>query len=117
MPVPAFISAPMPSKIWSISVDLKRSVPLKSRCSRKWEIPACSGVSSREPTRTQKPSATERTDGIRSVTTRSPESSSVTRVRSSVVGSGRVVGPTATARRAVVASAAAAAAVPVAAAA
>ena len=39
---PAFISAPMPSKISSISVELKRSVPLNSRCSRKCETPACS---------------------------------------------------------------------------
>ena len=42
MPVPAFTSAPMPSKIWSISDELKRSVPLNSRCSRKCEMPACS---------------------------------------------------------------------------
>src|SRR3954447_25958569 len=77
LPVPALISAPSPSKIWSISVELKRAVPLNSRCSRKCEIPACSTVSLRDPTRIQKPSATERTEGSSSVTTRTPEPSSV----------------------------------------
>src|SRR5438552_399201 len=67
----------MPSKIWSISVELKRSVPLNSRCSRKCETPASATVSSREPVRIQKPRATERTVSIRSETTRSPDSSSV----------------------------------------
>src|SRR5712691_754519 len=42
----------------------------------KWEIPALASVSSREPAPIQKPSATERTLGIRSEMTRSPESSS-----------------------------------------
>ncbi len=37
-------------------------------------MPACSSPSSREPTRTQNPSAIERTEGIASVTTRTPES-------------------------------------------
>ena len=37
--------------------------------------PACSFASSREPTRTHMPSATDLTDGTRSVTTRMPESS------------------------------------------
>src|SRR5947209_9605721 len=69
----------MPSKIWSISTELKRSVPLKSRCSRKCEMPACAGVSFREPTPIQNPSAIERTPGTTSVTTRMPESSSDTR--------------------------------------
>ena len=40
-------------------------------------MPASESDSSREPTRTHSPSATERTDGTRSVTTRMPESSSV----------------------------------------
>ena len=52
-------------------------VPLNSMCSRKCEMPACSSPSSREPTRTHRPSAIDRTDGTRSVTTRMPESSSV----------------------------------------
>src|SRR5205823_1748347 len=66
----------------SISTELKRSVPLNSRCSRKCEIPACSGASLRDPTPTQKPSAIERTPGTTSVTTRTPESSSDTRCAS-----------------------------------
>ena len=74
MPVPAFTSAPIASKASSISSELKRSVPLKSRCSRKCEIPACSFPSSRDPARIQKPSAIERTEGIASVATLTPES-------------------------------------------
>ena len=77
LPVPALISAPIPSKIWSISIELKRFVPLKSRCSRKCETPACAGVSLRDPVPTQIPRAIERTEGIASVITRTPESSSV----------------------------------------
>ena len=42
-------------------------MPLKSRCSRKCESPASAGLSSREPVRTQRPRATERTEGIASV--------------------------------------------------
>ena len=42
----------------------------------KCETPALASVSSREPAPIQKPSATERTLGIRSEMTRSPESSS-----------------------------------------
>src|SRR5262245_1328876 len=52
-------------------------VPLKSRCSRKWLEPLIAGGSSREPASTQKPRETERTLGIRSVTTRRPEENSV----------------------------------------
>ena len=40
-------------------------------------MPACSWPSSREPARIQNPSAIERTEGIASVTTRTPESSVV----------------------------------------
>jgi hypothetical protein len=43
----------------------------------KCETPAFEGVSSREPAPIQKPSATDRTLGIRSVITRWPESSSL----------------------------------------
>ena len=60
--------------------DLLRGVervPLKSRCSRKCVTPALEGVSSRDPAPIQKPSATERTLGMRSVITRWPESSSL----------------------------------------
>src|SRR5437764_11642410 len=67
----------MPSKIWSISTELKRFVPLNSRCSRKWETPAWAGASFLEPVPMNIPSAIERTDGTASVTTRTPESSSV----------------------------------------
>src|SRR5437763_8138915 len=91
LPVPALISAPMPSKIWSISVELKRFVPLNSRCSRKCETPASSTVSSREPVRTQKPRAMERTVSIRSDTTRRPEPSSVTWGRSGVTRSSAAI--------------------------
>src|SRR5947209_12562294 len=45
-------------------------------CSMKCETPAFASVSSREPAPIQNPSATERTPGRRSETTRSPESSS-----------------------------------------
>src|SRR4029078_7890724 len=50
--------------------------PLKRRCSMKCDAPALASVSSREPAPIQKPIATERTLGIRSEITRSPESSS-----------------------------------------
>src|ERR1700722_6344083 len=46
-------------------------------CSSRCEIPAWSSCSSTEPVAIQKPSATERTLGMRSVTTRTPESSVV----------------------------------------
>src|SRR5215211_5368523 len=82
LPVPALTSAPIASNASSISRELKRSVPLKSRCSKKCEIPAWPSSSSREPARTQNPSAIERTEGIASVTTRAPESRVVSRAAS-----------------------------------
>ena len=75
--VAALVAAPMPSKSSEISIAEWRSVPLNSRCSRKCETPACAGASSREPVRTQRPSATERTEGTTSVITRRPPLSSV----------------------------------------
>ncbi len=75
--VPALTSAPIASKIWSISVEPKRSVPRNSMCSSRCEMPACSSVSAAEPVAMKKPSATERTLGTRSVATRTPESSVV----------------------------------------
>ena len=42
-------------------------------------MPACSSRSSEEPVPIQKPSATERTAGMRSLTTRTPDSSVVMR--------------------------------------
>ena len=75
--VAALVAAPMPSNSSEISIAEWRSVPLNSRCSRKCETPACAGGSSREPVRTHRPSATERTDGTASVITRRPPGSSV----------------------------------------
>src|SRR5918993_3265244 len=66
----------MASKTSAISCALYFSVPLKSRCSMKWETPARSWRSSLDPAPIQNPSATERTCVSRSVTTRWPESSS-----------------------------------------
>src|SRR5215216_6692653 len=77
--VPALSSAPIASNSWSISAEAKRSVPRKSRCSRKCDSPASSGVSPREPVATKKPRAADRTELMCSVATRSPESSSVMR--------------------------------------
>ena len=57
-------------------------LPLKSRCSRKCEIPACASVSSRDPVPTQKPTHAERTSTMRSVTSCTPAGS----VEISVVG-------------------------------
>ena len=60
-----------------MSWALRVFVPLNSRCSKKWLEPLIAGASSREPARTQTPSDTERTPGIRSVTTRRPDVYSV----------------------------------------
>src|SRR5262249_36615313 len=48
------------------------AVPLKTRCSMRCEMPPRSSGSAREPVSTQMPTATERTWGMASVTTRSP---------------------------------------------
>ncbi len=77
MPVAALTEAPSPSKRSEISIAEYRSVPLNSRCSRKCETPAWAGVSLRDPVRTHNPSATDRTEGTSSVTTRTPEPNSV----------------------------------------
>src|SRR5450759_2889545 len=63
----------------AISSASRRRVPLNNRCSRKCEDPARLGVSSREPTPTQTPNATDRTVGIASVITRSPPGRTVRR--------------------------------------
>src|SRR5947208_11426153 len=60
-----------------MSRALRVGVPLNTRCSRKWDEPAICGGSSREPAATQMPRVTDRTPGMRSVTTRSPDSNSV----------------------------------------
>src|SRR5829696_8611167 len=69
----------MPSNSWSISADANRSVPRNSMCSRKCDRPASSTCSPRDPAPMKKPRATDRTEGMCSVTTRSPESSVVSR--------------------------------------
>src|ERR1700733_9445558 len=81
LPVPAFSSAPMPSKIWSISSDWYFSEPLNSRCSRRCDRPASSSDSERDPVPIQNPSDTDRTEGIASVTILTPESSVVSLCR------------------------------------
>src|SRR5829696_1094322 len=53
-------------------------------CSRKCESPASASVSPREPAPTKKPRAADRTEGMTSVTTRSPDSSSVRRCSGNV---------------------------------
>src|ERR1039458_6705824 len=55
-------------------------------CSSRCERPACASFSVREPVPIQKPSATERTAGTRSVTTRTPPGSSVMTCALSTVG-------------------------------
>src|SRR5690606_28188350 len=62
----------MPSMEAEISMAFRVGVPLNSRCSRKWVAPMCSGASSREPMPTHMPTATLRTVGMVSVTTRRP---------------------------------------------
>src|SRR5688572_23613582 len=66
------MSPPTDSTAWAMSRALRASVPLNSRCSRKWLVPACSLGSSREPVPTQNPIAAERKAGSSSVTTRTP---------------------------------------------
>ena len=46
-------------------------------CSMRWESPASSCASPTEPVAIQSPSAADRTEGIASVTTRTPELSVV----------------------------------------
>src|SRR5437762_5557179 len=48
------------------------SVPLKTRCSMRWDMPRRPSGSCREPLSTHTPTATDRTCSIRSVTTRMP---------------------------------------------
>ena len=85
--VNAFRSPPTASNASAMSRADLVCVPLKSRCSRKWLEPLIAGGSSREPARTQKPRDTERTPGIRSVTTRRPEENSVRSIPTSASGS------------------------------
>ena len=72
MEVKALERAPTASKALAMSWAVRRSEPLKSRCSRKCEQPASAAVSSRLPVSTQQPTATERTAGMVSLMTRRP---------------------------------------------
>src|SRR5438094_854684 len=67
-------------------------------CSIRWERPASSSPSPTLPVPIQNPSATDRTESIDSVTTRTPESSSVSRGRSNATQSRAGVAPGAPAR-------------------
>ena len=67
---------------WDVGVlgaALRRSVPLKSICSMKWAIPACSSISWRAPLPNRKLMLAEWTWFIRLETIRSPLSSVVLR--------------------------------------
>src|SRR5436305_3815959 len=66
----------MASKVSAICCASYEREPLKSRCSMKWETPARSSRSSREPAPIQNPIETERTLPTFSEMTRSPEPSS-----------------------------------------
>src|SRR5215212_482651 len=59
-------------------------------CSRKCERPASASVSPRDPAPTKKPRAADRTEGMTSVTIRSPERSSVRRCSGTGAGPGRL---------------------------
>ena len=58
--------------LWAIWYALRFSVPLNTACSRKWAIPGFSGGSNRVPDHTHTPIVTDRTWGMRTVTTRMP---------------------------------------------
>src|SRR5206468_4867074 len=65
--VKASIWPPTESTMSAMSWALRVSVPLNRRCSMKWEMPFCCGVSWREPRFIQTPRATERRLRIGSV--------------------------------------------------
>jgi len=71
------MSAPKWSKASAISSALIEGVPLKSMCSRKWDSPCSAGASSLDPVSIQTPSDTDRTSARRSVSTFTPDWSSV----------------------------------------
>src|SRR4051794_40618896 len=87
----------------------RSSVPLKSRCSRKWDAPAMASGSSREPTENHMPTLTERASGMRSVMTRTPEASSERSMPVSVTTDAEETGSAATAATSAATPAAAAA--------
>ena len=55
-----------------MSLALRRSVPLKAMCSRRWEMPCSASRSWRAPAATQTPSETVSTCGMWCETTRRP---------------------------------------------
>src|SRR5262252_4454543 len=63
---------PTESMLRAMSSADRVSVPLKTRCSIRWEMPPRSTGSTREPVSTQMPTATDRTQCSDSVTTRTP---------------------------------------------
>src|ERR1039457_6431980 len=69
----------MPSTASEISRVDRRSVPLKSRCSMKWQTPLSFDGSWREPTPTHKPRLTLAMCGISAVATVNPFSRRVMR--------------------------------------
>jgi hypothetical protein len=73
--VNALKSPPTRSTEREISCDDRVAVPLNSKCSRKWLTPLSSAGSSREPTPTQTPVATDNAPGTCSVATVRPDSS------------------------------------------
>ena len=68
----AFMTPPTPSmaSLTSLAVG-HRSVPLKGRCSRKWDNPAFSAGSYLDPAPTQMTMATDLVWGMAEVSTRS----------------------------------------------
>ena len=85
--VKALNSPPTASSSTEMSIAVRSGVPLKSRCSRKWEHPCSAGVSSREPTPTHTPMLADREPAICSVTMRMPLGSTVRRTREVTVPS------------------------------
>ena len=62
----------------AMAAALRRSVPLKAMCSRKWEAPFSASVSLRVPDATYAPNDTVSTRSMVSVTTSRPDGSLVT---------------------------------------
>jgi len=79
--VKALNSPPTASSAIEMSRAERSSVPLNSRCSRKWEQPCSVRDSSREPTPTHTPMQAERTPAMCSEITRSPLGRVVRRTR------------------------------------
>ncbi len=72
MAVKASMCPPTESMARAMSWAERVAVPLKTRCSIRWEMPPRASGSAREPVSTQIPTATERTCGMVSVTRRTP---------------------------------------------